>query len=88
MTFVQSLLSLFKGGAPAKRALTITDERYVTEPDTGAEASSMAGYKLKVAKVNGEWSYWYDNEWTPLSEYGGRGAFVRGDRLIVRKRAA
>lgn len=39
------------------------------------------GEPLTVAKVNGEWNYWYDGEWTPLRYMPGNPT-VRGDKLV------
>lgn len=54
----------------------VTGKRYVTEPN------AEPGERLLVGKIDGEWHYFYDSEWTKVSNYGGRGAVVRGDKLV------
>lgn len=64
-------------GSRNKRSPRITDRRTVYRSEDG-EAEN-------VAKLDGEWHYHYDRQWLPLAYYGGKGARVTGDKLVVRR---
>lgn len=68
------LLALAASHAPPPPVTT--SQKVITDPH---------GEPITVAKVDGEWNYWYDGEWTPLRYYGGPGANARivGNRLVI-----
>lgn len=76
LTAVRSELSLDKPSRP-RRVPRITERRTVYRTEDGDAE--------KVAKLDGEWHFFYDREWLPLRYYGGKGARVAGDKLVVQR---
>jgi hypothetical protein len=72
-----------KGGklSRLKAAATSAFRSYVPKVTEKKTLRVPDGSKLTVAKVNGRWSYWYDRQWFPLSNFAGEGLTIKNGRL-------